>query len=77
LAHHSDKTPRCSPQAYAEKVYVSQLLGLMIEALEVDGVIVTTAGFGNNHVDFASHLAQIGQRGIAVVGMTYAAVQGQ
>jgi D-proline reductase (dithiol) PrdA len=66
-----------SPQAYMEKVYVSQLLGMMIEALEVDGVIVTTEGFGNNHVDFASYLEQIGQRGIPVVGMTYAAVQGQ
>jgi D-proline reductase (dithiol) PrdA len=66
-----------SPQAYAEKVYVSKLLGMLIEVLEVDGVIVTTEGFGNNHVDFASHIEQIGQRGIPVVGMTYAAVQGQ
>jgi D-proline reductase (dithiol) PrdA len=66
-----------SPQAYTEKVYVSKLLGTMIEALEVDGVIVTTEGFGNNHVDFASHMEQIGKRGIPVVGMTYAAVQGQ
>jgi D-proline reductase (dithiol) PrdA len=66
-----------SPQAYTDKVYVSKLLGTIIEALEVDGVIVTTEGFGNNHVDFASHLEQIGKRGIPVVGMTYAAVQGQ
>jgi D-proline reductase (dithiol) PrdA len=66
-----------SPQTYMDKIYVSKLLGTMIEALEVDGVIVTTEGFGNNHVDFASHLEQIGQRGIPVVGMTYAAVQGQ
>jgi D-proline reductase (dithiol) PrdA len=66
-----------SPQAYTDKVYVSKFLGTMIEALEVDGVIVTTEGFGNNHVDFASHMDQIGKRGIPVVGMTYAAVQGQ
>ena len=33
--------------------------------------------FGNNHIDFASHIEQIGQRGIPVVGMTYSAVQGQ
>jgi D-proline reductase (dithiol) PrdA len=66
-----------SPQAYAEKVYVSQLIGMTIAALDVDGVIVTTEGFGNNHVDFASHMEQIGKRGIPVVGMTFAAVQGQ
>lgn len=66
-----------SPQTYTDKVYVSKLVGVMIEALEVDGVIVTTEGFGNNHIDFASHMEQIGKRGIPVVGMTYAAVQGQ
>lgn len=66
-----------SPQAYTAKMYVSQLLGLMLEALEVDGVLITTEGFGNNHLDFASHIEQLGKRGIPVVGMTYAAEQGQ
>ncbi len=66
-----------SPQANSEKFYVSKLLGTTIETMDVDGAIVTTEGFGNNHVDFASHIEQIGQRGIPVVGMTFAAVQGQ
>lgn len=61
----------------AEKVYVSTILGMTVEALDLDGAIVTTEGFGNNHIDFASHIEQIGQRRILVVGMTYAAVQGQ
>ena len=66
-----------SPQANSEKYYVSNLLGTMIETMDVDGAIVTTEGFGNNHVDFASHIDQIGKRGVPVVGMTFAAVQGQ
>jgi D-proline reductase (dithiol) PrdA len=66
-----------SPQANSEKFYVSKLLGMAVEAMDVDGAIVTTEGFGNNHVDFASHIEQIGQRGVPVVGMTFAAVQGQ
>jgi D-proline reductase (dithiol) PrdA len=66
-----------SPQSHAEKDYGSRLLGMTVEALDVAGAIVATEGFGNNHIDFASHIAQIGQRGIPVVGMTYAAVQGQ
>jgi D-proline reductase (dithiol) PrdA len=58
-------------------MYVSQLLGMAVEALDPDGVILTTEGFGNNHIDFASHIEQIGKRGIPVVGMTFAAVQGR
>lgn len=66
-----------SPQANSEKYYVSSLLGMTIEAMDVDGAIVTTEGFGNNHVDFASHIEEIGKRGVSVVGMTFSAVQGQ
>ena len=65
-----------SPQANAEKFYVSKRLGMMIEAMEIDGAIVTTEGFGNNHIDFASHIEEIGRRDVSVVGMTYSAVQG-
>ena len=65
-----------SPQVNAEKFYVSKRLGMLVEAMEVDGAIVTTEGFGNNHIDFASHIEQIGMRDIPVVGMTYSAVQG-
>ncbi|KXZ40290.1 D-proline reductase (dithiol) PrdA [Alkalithermobacter thermoalcaliphilus JW-YL-7 = DSM 7308] len=65
-----------SPQVNAEKFYVSKRLGMLVEAMDVDGAIITTEGFGNNHIDFASHHEQIGSRGVAVVGMTFAAVQG-
>ncbi|MBS4536335.1 D-proline reductase (dithiol) proprotein PrdA [Clostridium sp. D2Q-14] len=66
-----------SPQANSEKFYVSRFLGMTIEAMDVDGAIITTEGFGNNHVDFASHIEQVGMRGVPVVGVTYSAVQGQ
>ncbi|MBF0715867.1 D-proline reductase (dithiol) proprotein PrdA [Gemelliphila palaticanis] len=65
-----------SPQANSEKFYVSKRLGMTIEAMDLDGVIVTTEGFGNNHIDFASHIEEVGKRGVSVVGMTYSAVQG-
>lgn len=65
-----------SPQINSEKFYVSERLGMTVEALDVDGAIVTTEGFGNNHIDFASHIEQIGMRGIPVVGMSFCAVQG-
>ncbi|HBF3360646.1 TPA: D-proline reductase (dithiol) proprotein PrdA [Clostridioides difficile] len=65
-----------SPQVNAEKFYVSKRLGMLVEAMEVDGAVVTTEGFGNNHIDFASHIEQIGMRGIPVVGVSFSAVQG-
>ncbi len=65
-----------SPQVNAEKFYVSKRVGMTCEALDVDGAFVTTEGFGNNHIDFASHIEQIGMRGISVVGMSFCAVQG-
>ena len=60
-----------SPQINSEKFYVSERLGMTVETMDVAGAIVTTEGFGNNHIDFASHIEQIGMRGIGVVGMSF------
>lgn len=65
-----------SPQVNDEKTFVSARLGSWIEALDVEGAIVTTEGFGNNHIDFAGNIEAIGKRGVAVVGVTYSAYQG-
>ncbi|MBC5688842.1 D-proline reductase (dithiol) proprotein PrdA [Mediterraneibacter sp. NSJ-55] len=65
-----------SPQINAEKFYVSKRVGMMVEMMDVDGAFITTEGFGNNHIDFASHHEQIGMRGIPVVGLSFCAVQG-
>lgn len=66
-----------SPQVNDEKSYVSSRLGALIEAMEVEGAIVTTEGFGNNHIDFSENIEAIGSRGVPVVGVTFAAYQGQ
>ena len=65
-----------SPQINSEKFYVSKRVGMTVEAMDVDGAVVTTEGFGNNHIDFASHIEQIGMRGVSVVGASFCAVQG-
>lgn len=81
-ALHDEEVDLCgvlfvgSPQINSEKFYVSRRVGMMVEALDADGAFVTTEGFGNNHIDFASHIEQIGMRGIPVVGMSFCAVQG-
>ena len=66
-----------SPQVNDEKMWVSERLGSMLESLDVDGCIITTEGFGNNHIDFIQHIGQAGKRGIPVVGVSFCAYQGQ
>ncbi len=66
-----------SPQVNDEKAFVSKRLGALADTMKIDGAIVTTEGFGNNHIDFSYNIEEIGKRGINVVGMTYAAYQGQ
>lgn len=66
-----------SPQVNDEKLWVSERLGSMLEALDIDGCIITTEGFGNNHIDFIQHIGQAGERGIPVVGASFCAYQGQ
>ena len=65
-----------SPQACTEKFYVSERVGAVVESLNIDGCIGRTEGFGNNHVDFASHIEQIGRQGIPVVGTSFCGIQG-
>lgn len=65
-----------SLQACTEKFYVSERVGAVVESMNIDGCIVSTEGFGNNHVDFASHIEQIGRQGIPVVGTSFCGIQG-
>ena len=65
-----------SPQACTEKFYVSERVGAVVESMNIDGCIVSTEGFGNNHVDFASHIEQIGRQGIPGVGTSFCGIQG-
>lgn len=66
-----------SPQVNDEKLFVTERLGALVETMNLDGAIVTTEGFGNNHIDFAGNIAAIGSRGIPAVGVTFSAFQGQ
>ena len=66
-----------SPQVNDEKLWVSERLGSLLEAMDLDGCIITTEGFGNNHIDFIQHIGQAGKRDIPVVGVSFCAYQGQ
>jgi hypothetical protein len=60
-----------SPGENSDKAYVARRVGMMAEAMNVEGVLIHLEGFGNQHVDFAAHMEAVGSRGIPVVGLTY------
>jgi D-proline reductase (dithiol) PrdA len=66
-----------SPQVNDEKTFVSKRLGALVATQNVEGAIVTTEGFGNNHIDFSENIEEIGKLGVPVVGVSYCAYQGQ
>lgn len=75
-----------SPHLEAGKQFVATRVGAAVEALDVDGAIVATEGFGNNHIDFAaeiSEIARISARGRSLcddatptVGVCWSAARG-
>lgn len=46
-----------------------------LEAMRVDGAIVSSDGWGNSHVDYANTFEEIGKRDIPVVGVTFNGTQ--
>ncbi len=60
-----------SPAISQQKKMIAERLGMLVEGLDVQGVVVATEGYGNNHIDFAAYLEAIGKRGIPAVGVSY------
>src|SRR5690554_7012467 len=66
-----------TPQDNADKNFVGQRVGAWLEAMRVDGAILSCDGWGNSHVDYANTMEEIGKRNIPVVGMTFIGTQAQ
>lgn len=64
-----------TPQDNVEKERVGQRAAQLLEAMRVDGCIVSCDGWGNSHVDYANTLEEIGKRNIPLVGVTFNGVQ--
>jgi hypothetical protein len=62
-----------SPQDNHQKFYGVERLGVLADALDVDGILIYAEGYGNQHIDFAAHMEELGKRNIPVVGLTFAA----
>lgn len=61
-----------SPDDNYSKLYMAGRLGMLAEALDVDGVIIHVEGYGNQHVDMSMQFEELGSRGIKAVALTFA-----
>lgn len=59
------------PQDNESKIFVSELAANWAEAMRLDGAIVTTEGWGNDHIDFAELVELLAVRDIAVSGLSF------
>lgn len=66
-----------TPQDQKEKMFVGTRAAVWAEAMRADGAILSADGWGNSDVDFANTMEQLGERGIAVVGLSFIGTQGQ
>lgn len=64
-----------TPQDNKEKERVGTRCAQWLEAMRVDGCIVSCDGWGNSHVDYANTLEEIGKRNIPLVGVTFNGTQ--
>jgi len=64
-----------TPQDNKYKDFVGQRTAAWLEAMRVDGVILSSDGWGNSHVDYANTFDEIGKRDIPTVGVTFNGVQ--
>lgn len=53
------------------KHFVAGRVGALLEAMRVDGVIVSIDSWGNCHIDFASLLQAVGERGIPSSALSF------
>ena len=64
-----------TPDWNENKTFVGQRTAAWLEAMRVDGAIVSSDGWGNSHVDYANTFEEIGKRDIPVVGVTFNGTQ--
>lgn len=66
-----------TPQDNNWKMFVGKRVAAWLEAMRVNGAIISVDGWGNSHVDYANTIEEIGKRGIPVVGLSFIGTQAQ
>ena len=64
-----------TPQDNSDKMFVGKRAAAWLEAMRVDGAILSSDGWGNSHVDYANTMKEIGKRKIPLVGIAFNGTQ--
>lgn len=59
------------PEVYNHKRFLAERTGMLLEAMRIDGAIVSIDSWGNSHIDFTSVIEIVAKRGIPVVGLSF------
>jgi hypothetical protein len=57
------------------KFFIARRIGALLEAMRVDGALISIDSWGNCHIDFASVIEAVGERGIPLVGLSFVGTQ--
>ncbi len=60
-----------TPQDNTLKHLVGQRAAALAKAMDCDGAIISTDGWGNSDVDFANTLEQVGKKAISPIGLKF------
>lgn len=66
-----------TPDGNEEKYLVGKRAAVWAEGMRAEGVILSSDGWGNSHVDYANTVEELGKRGIPVVGITFNGTAGK
>ena len=66
-----------SSDRFSEKILASTRAAIWAQGMRADGAVAFCEGSGNNHVDFANLLKQLGKRNIVAAGLTVMGKSGQ
>jgi len=65
-----------TPQDNESKYFLGDRVADCAEAMRLDGVIISSEGWGNDHVDFSNTIEQLSKRGISVSGLSFIGNEG-
>ncbi len=66
-----------TPQDNKMKHFVGKRTAAWLEAMRIDGVILSSDGWGNSDIDYANTMEEIGKKNIPVVGLNFIGTQAQ
>jgi D-proline reductase (dithiol) PrdE len=66
-----------TPQDNKNKEFISKRTANCLEAMRVDGTIISSDGWGNSDLDFVNTIAEVGKRNIPIVGLNFIGTQAE